>query len=114
MLHPACRLGLTVVIMGWLFVPGATAQNKPLLVQDDAKLFSEKAIDEANTIIAKIKDKSGRDLVIETKEKGPADLETAGKVPVERAALLASKSGLDGVYLLITKEPRKFYVEPIG
>jgi hypothetical protein len=113
MLHPAYRIGLTVVLIGLLLSHGASAGDKARPVQDDAKLFSEKALEEANAIIAKIKDKTGKDLVIETKEKGAADLESAGKLAVDRAEVLASKSGLDGVYIIITKQPRHLEVQPI-
>ena len=113
MLHPEYRISLTVVLFGLSLSPGATAQDKSRPVQDDAKFFSDRAIMEANAIIAKIKEKTGKDLVIETKVKGAADLELAGKLAAERADLLASKWGLDGVYIIITKAPRQLQVQPI-
>lgn len=113
MLHSPRRIGLTIVLLGLLLAPFALAGEKSRPVQDEAKLFSEKALDEANAIIAKIKDKHGKDLVIETKEKGAPDLETSAKQAAARAEQLASKSGFDGVYIIITKDPKQLQVQLI-
>src|SRR5437870_38163 len=106
MLNSICRIGLTVVLFGSLLAPHVLAGGKSRPVQDDAKLFGAKALDEANAIIATIKDKHGKDLIIETKEKGAPDLESSAKQAAARAEFLASKSGLDGVYIIITKDPK--------
>ncbi|MBI1829874.1 MAG: TPM domain-containing protein [Planctomycetes bacterium] len=114
MSYRRCTLAVALVMFALAFAPAAAlAQDGPRKVQDDAKLFGDKAIGEANAIIAKIKDKLGSDLVIETKEKGAPDLETAGKLAIDRAGLLASESKLDGVYIIITKEPRTLQVQLI-
>lgn len=113
MLPSTCRIGLTVVILAALLASHALAGNKSRPVQDDAKLFGAKALDEANALIAKIKDKHGKDLVIETKEKGAANLESAEKQAAARAEQLATKSGLDGVYIIITKDPKQLQIQLI-
>jgi hypothetical protein len=99
-------VGLLAALMGLLLLQSATAQKQKVRpVSDELKLFSEKAIDEANAIIARIKETHHKDLVIETKEKG---------VPAKEAEKWANERydtlGLDGVYIIITKEPRHFEV----
>ncbi|MBM3996978.1 MAG: TPM domain-containing protein [Planctomycetes bacterium] len=107
------RCSVLILIASLFIAPSfANAQEGPRKIQDEAKFFGEKAIEEANAVVAKIKDKLGKDLVIETKEKGAPDLETAGKVAMKRADALA-ESNLDGVYIVLTKEPRSFQVQLI-
>jgi hypothetical protein len=107
MLHPASKIGLTVVAFGLLFLPNAMwgQKERVLQVRDEAKLFSEKAIEEANAIVAKIKEKHLKDLLIETMGEGPAAKEAA-KWASERA----KNAKVDGVYIVITKKPRHFEV----
>jgi hypothetical protein len=120
MVHPAYKIGLAVVAVGLLgplaaqtFLSGNTSglfllggqKDKPRQVQDEAKLFTEKAIEEANSLIAKIKETHQKDLLIETKEKGPA-AKAAAKWAFERATTL----GVEGIYIIITTEPRHFEV----
>ena len=102
----ACKFGLAVVLCG-LSLPAATwgLDEKPRQVKDEAKLFSATAIDEANAIIAKVRDKHRKDLMIETMEKGPVAKE-AGKWAANRAV----DQRVDGIYVVITKEPRHFEV----
>ena len=102
----ACKIGLAVVLCG-LSLPAATwgLDEKPRQVKDEAKLFSATAIDEANAIIAKVRDKHRKDLMIETMEKGPVAKE-AGKWAANRAV----DQRVDGIYVVITKEPRHFEV----
>jgi hypothetical protein len=107
MLHPACKIGLTVVACGLLLLPNAMwgQKERPRQVQDEAKLFSEKAIEEANSIIAKIKETHRKDLWIETVEKGP-EKAAAAKWAENRF----NSAGGDGVYVLITTEPKHFEI----
>lgn len=107
MLHPASKIGLAVILCGLLLLPNAMLGQKGRApqVQDEAKLFSEKAVEEANAIIAKIKETHKKDLVIETKEEG-SPKKDAEKTALERF----DKLGLDGVYIIITKQPRHFEV----
>jgi hypothetical protein len=100
-----------VVLLVLALSSEAPAGGKARPVQDDAKLFAEKALKEANGVIIKIKDKYGKDVVIETKIKGERDLKSAEKQAVARAEMLATKSGLDGVYILITTDPKHLQVQ---
>ena len=102
----ACKIGLAVVLCGLSLPPATCGQDeKPRQVKDEAKLFSATAIDEANAIIAKVRDKHRKDLMIETMEKGPVAKE-AGKWAANRAV----DQRVDGIYVVITKEPRHFEV----
>jgi uncharacterized membrane protein YgcG len=115
MLNSTKKMGLlvAVVLLGAFLNSRSPAEGVVRSVQDDAKLFDEKSLGEANAIIAKIKDKHGKDLVIETKEKGAADLKTAEKQAAAHADMLATKSALDGVYIIITKNPKQLQVQLI-
>jgi hypothetical protein len=104
--HGAGKIGVAVVLCG-LFVPtwASGQEDKPRQVKDEAKLFGAKAIEEANGIIAKIRDKHKKDLMIETMDKGPFAKE-APKWANNRAL----EQGIHGVYIVITKEPRHFEI----
>src|SRR2546423_10391209 len=80
MLHSLCRAGLFAALFGLMFVPGvAWAQKdapkgaRPRHVHDEAKLFGKEAITQANLTIDKLKKAHGKDLFIDTVDKGPAD-----------------------------------------
>lgn len=107
MLNTIFRAGLALGVFGLLLVPGVSfgQAQRPHKVSDEAKLFSENAVDEANEIVAKIKKKCHKDLVIETRESIPADAK-AGPWTKKRADEL----GVDGVYVLITTKPKHFEV----
>jgi hypothetical protein len=102
----AYKIGLAVVLCGLSLRAATLGQDeKPRQVKDEAKLFSATAIDEANAIIAKVRDKHRKDLVIETMEKGPVAKE-AGKWAANRAV----DQRVDGIYVVISREPRHFEV----
>jgi hypothetical protein len=107
MLHPTHKIGLAVILGGLLLLPNAMwgQKGKPREIQDEAKLFGEKAIENANAIIAKIKEKHQKDLWIETVEKGPEKA-----VAAKWAEKRASTAGIDGVYIVITTQPRLFEI----
>jgi hypothetical protein len=101
----AGKIGLAVALGGFLAAVAAGQEDKPRQVKDEAKLFGAKAIEEANAVIAKIRDKHKKDLMIETMEKGPFAKEAA-----KWANNRAIDQGVHGVYLVITKEPRHFEI----
>jgi uncharacterized membrane protein YgcG len=107
MLHPTHKIALVVIACGLLLFPNEMwgQKGKPREVQDEAKLFSEKAIEETNAIIAKIKEKVKKDLVVETVEKGP-DRAAAAKWAAERFA----DTGAEGVYIVIATNPKLFEI----
>lgn len=112
MLLSICRFTLGFLVLTALATTQVSAQGKPRLVVDEAKLFGAKAIDETNAIIAQLKSKYGKDLVIDTKQKGAPDLETSARQAAEYAELLA-KSGQDGVYIIITTNPKHLQTQLI-
>src|SRR5262245_31272737 len=106
MLHSLLRTGLVLAFFGLLLAPGTTwAQGKerPRKVSDDANLFTAGAIKEANEVIAEIKKKHHKDLVIETRKS------VDGK-PAEWVKQHADEIGVDGVYILITTQPKHFEI----
>lgn len=107
MLHPTHKIALIIIACGLLLFPNAMwgQKDKARQVQDEAKLFGEKAIADANAIIAKIKEKHQKDLVIETVEKGP---EKAGAT--KWAEKRFAETGADGVYIVITTQPKLFEI----
>jgi hypothetical protein len=106
MLHPTHKIALVVIACGLLLFPNAMLgqKGKAREVQDEAKLFGDKAIEQTNGIIAKIKDKVKKDLVIETLDEGP------DKAPAKWAEKRFAATGADGVYIVITKQPRIFEI----
>jgi hypothetical protein len=78
----------------------------PKFVKDEAKLFNEKTIKEVNAIVTAIRETHDKDLAIETMEKGPKDAKEFATFTRDRAKKLA----IDGVYVLITTEPKHFQV----
>jgi hypothetical protein len=88
-------------------------------IHDEGKFFSPDAIKQANDIIREISRQSGRDLLIETFPSVPAD--QADKVKAmstdERTKFFrqwaeerARQAVVNGVYILVTKEPRHLEV----
>jgi uncharacterized protein len=105
MLQSLYRAGLFAVLFGLLFTPFAWGQTtRAHKVDDDAKLFSQGAVDAANSVIAQIKEKHHKDLVIETRTDGPKD------EPAKWAAKRADTLGVDGVYIMISTNPKHFEV----
>ena len=78
-------------------------KDRPVQVLDDANLFSKDAKNQANRIIASIKQKHHKDLLIETVEKGP-ESKKAEAWALERF----DTHGIDGVYVVISKSPGYF------
>ncbi|MBI3823158.1 MAG: hypothetical protein HY289_10830 [Planctomycetes bacterium] len=107
MLHAASKAGLIVVVAVLALVLGSHAgqKDRPRPVSDELKLFSAKAIEDANAVIAKIKEKHRKDLLIETVQKGVPAKE-ARQWAIERA----KSAGVDGIYIVITLKPKHFEV----
>jgi hypothetical protein len=107
-----------ILVGGLLTGPPATAKETAPTIQDDARLFSKRAREEANTIMAEIKRLYKKDLLIETVAKAPEDikkLKTAAerrKFFVNLARKHAKNAKVNGVYVLITKSPG--YVVPVA
>lgn len=89
-------------------------------IKDDAHFFSAAAVDKADQVIRDVKDRDRKDLMIETFKTAPDD--QADKVKqmdrTERARFFeewarerARREGINGVYVLICKEPAHLQVE---
>jgi hypothetical protein len=110
-------LVLPAVLFGWLGLVSPAAAVFPPAIKDDAKLFSAEAVEKANKKIREIYSTYKKDVVIETYAAIPADLEKKfkdkGKAEFfkEWAATRGKELGLNGLYILICKEPRYLYME---
>src|SRR5947209_5278798 len=111
MLRGTSWMWLSLILAGWLVAaPPASAQNKndpPRKVNDEAGLFSKEAIREANDEIATIKSTYKKDVMIETREKGPADIKEYRKWAEQQAR----EHRVEGVYIVITKQPRHYQID---
>jgi uncharacterized membrane protein YgcG len=95
---------------------GAVSDRASNGVRDDAHFFSADAIDQAGKVVAQIKQKHQRDLLVETFASIPTDLqdkfETQGKQKFfeEWSQQRARQQGVQGVYVLICKDPSHLQV----
>jgi hypothetical protein len=96
----ALLLGAGLLAPGTLLAQSRVART----VQDDAGLFSKAAIAKANSDIALIKSKHGKDFFVETLKEGPAKDQAAW------ARNRAKNANINGVYLVFTAEPKHFEV----
>jgi hypothetical protein len=105
------------LLVGWLGLVGPAAAVFPPPIKDDAKLFSAEAVEKANKKIREIYSTYRKDVVIETYAAIPADLEKKykekGKAEFfkEWAEARGKELGLNGVYVLISKNPTYLYTE---
>src|SRR5262245_25554600 len=100
------RTFLSLVLVALLTAGAMYAQDRVRLVKDDAGIFSKKAIDDANKIVAKIAERHHKDLVIETVKEVPID--------TDRAAWSRSRfndANIDGVYVVFCRNPKFFRIE---
>lgn len=111
---------LAAFVLSLLTWAPAVAQGKRSTVArpvlDDANLFSKEAEDKANTIIAKIKSQSHKDFFVETVPnvplpEGVKDPAAIDKFVSQWAIDRFKTFEIDGVYLLITKNPPKLRIE---
>lgn len=110
---------LALVGTAWLLVAGLAGAAVLLVseVKDEGDFFKPEAIARANQGIREIKNKYKKDLVIETykgiADKRKDDLEKLGKKRFfeEWARNRARALEVDGIYILICKEPPQLQVE---
>jgi hypothetical protein len=105
------------LLLFWLGLVGPAPAVYPPPIKDDGKFFSAEVADKANKKIKEVYDSSKKDLVIETYAAFP----DAKKLPEEankkaEAITAWSKSrakelGVNGVYVLICKEPTVFRIQ---
>lgn len=106
-------LGLSVALLGWLTLAEPAAALSPE-VKDGAGFFKPETVRKANETIKAIKQQYRKDLVIETfahvpagREKEAVGPDGEARQPFFRdwAVQRARAGGVDGIYILICKEP---------
>ena len=108
MLRSVYRVGLFAALFGLLLMPSTSwGQANVRHVRDDAKIFKDDAIANANANIEKIKSKHNRDLLVETVD----DLESAKAT--KHADKRFNAAG-DGVYILFVKGPKPLIRTRVG
>jgi uncharacterized membrane protein YgcG len=99
---------LSLVVLG--STPGALAATPE--VRDQAGFFSKEAVQKANRELEEIRRQYGKELVIETYAEPPADVaaqltakEPRDRVYAEWVQKRATDAGVNGIYVLITRNP---------
>lgn len=117
MFTATCAKIVPALVIGWLLAAATVvAADKPQ-VKDDAGFFTAETIKEANEIISAIKQKHKLDLLVETVKEPPEDRKAAftgrdkGKAFHEWARERARAARVQGVYILICKDPGRIQVE---
>jgi uncharacterized membrane protein YgcG len=108
MFMSACKkIGLPAILLVCtiIAVKGQDNGKDAPAVQDEAKLFSKEAVEKANALAVKIREKHQRILRIDTVEKGPAPAEAA-----KWAAERFDPAKNDGIYIVISTQPKIFEV----
>lgn len=104
------RLAVLAVLAGWLAAAGPAGAVSPE-VKDQANFFSADAVKRANEVIKEIRQRHKKDLLVETHLKPPegrepgADAKARERFFTDWAVDRARTAGVDGVYVLICKEP---------
>src|SRR6476469_4105208 len=105
---------LTAGLLVGLLVLDGRAQAAVAEVRDEGHFFSADAVSKANDIIKEIKQKYKKDLVIETVRQVPdnkkdeansSDAKVKGHFFANWAVERAKMEGVNGIYVLITREP---------
>jgi len=102
------QLGVLALLCGFCLPPvtiSAQEKTPPATIRDEANLFSKEAIERAQSLIAEIGQRHRKELRIDTLDKGPEAKEMKAW-----AAQRFRDLRVDGVYIVITKDPRKFEV----
>jgi uncharacterized protein len=118
MLHSLRWTVVPALVLGWLAAVGPAAAVTPE-VKDEAGLFKAETVKKANAAVREIKNRYHKDLLIETFQTVPADkVEEVKKM--DRAARdqffeewmreRARAAEVDGIYVLITREPGHVHV----
>ena len=100
------RIGVAAAIVLALLVTPLPAD-----VHDDAGRFGPEAVKKANALAAEMREKVGKDFVVETFAEIPADKKAAYE-PAKKAAFFKTWAGerakarkVNGIYILICKDP---------
>ena len=118
MLRPNAKMSLLVALA--VLIGGGPAHAVAPIVQDRAKFFSTDAVKKANEQLRELYVKHDKDLFIETHETVPADqIEKVKTMSREErlkffedwAKSRIQQRAVNGVYVLICKEPTILFVE---
>lgn len=115
-----CRVLVPAVLAGWLAAAGVASAVFPPPVKDEGKFFSAEGLEKANKKIRQIYADFGCDVVVETFPAVPADMEAKykelgkDKFFLEWAERRAKELGVNGVYVLICKNPARVEVGLTG
>src|SRR5690349_10173017 len=109
---------IPALVAGWLGLAAlAPAANVAPVIKDDGKFFSAEAVSKANKKIKEIAQNYNKDLLIETFSEIPADRKESYKPENKReffekwAREQAHENAVNGVYVLICKQPPHLQVE---
>jgi hypothetical protein len=98
--------------------PKEFSREKPLSSKDEGKFFGEEAWKKATAAAEKLRAEKKTDLLIETFDKVPGADPEKLKTPAERekffkehAAARVKAEGVNGVYVLVSRNPTYLYVE---
>jgi hypothetical protein len=111
-------LFVSVGLAGWLLLVGPAVAVFPPPIKDEAKLFSPDGLDKANKKIKEIYRGARKDVVIETYaappegKKVPDDPKKRLEFYREWADARIKELGVNGVYVVITMNPRFLFVRP--
>jgi uncharacterized membrane protein YgcG len=102
--------------IGWLVVVHQARAIYPPPVKDGGKFFSAKALEKANAKIKDLYKKYTKDVVVETLDALSADEAKKAKEDKEKfwenyARKRIDDLGVNGVYIVISKDPRHIRVE---
>jgi uncharacterized membrane protein YgcG len=106
------------LVAGWLTAAGPARAITPQ-VKDDASFFSPAAVKKADEVIREIKQRFNKDLVVETFKTVPAnkvdqvkemDQQARNRFFADWVAARARELDIDGVYVLICKQPSHIQV----
>jgi uncharacterized membrane protein YgcG len=116
-MHLSRRSLLPILLLCWLIPAHPAWAVYPPPVKDEGKFFSKDALDKADKKIKEIYDRFHKDVVVETFPSIPADLEAKyrelgrKKFFVDWAQTRARNLGVNGIYILVTREPSHLQVE---
>ena len=105
------------VLVGWLVGAAPASAAVAPKVDDQGKFFSAEAVEKANQKIREIYREFNKDLLIETVPKIPSDLEAKykeqgkSKFFVDWADKRAKDASVNGIYVLLCREPPHLQVE---
>ena len=116
-MHLSLRSLLPALVLCSLVSARPALAVYPPPIKDDGKFFSREALDKADKKIKEIYNRFGKDVVVETFPAIPAALEEKykelgrKKFFTDWAQARARDLGVNGLYILITKEPSHLQVE---